>query len=79
MVGFGDGLILWRLDIEELTDTGEVLGTTCVGKKAVVSDAVGGTVGQDVEQEAADEFGAVEGHDLLSVTAFGAVSPSIRR
>ena len=49
------GRILWRRDVEQLTRAGKVLGAPAVGEETVVSDAVK-SVGQDVDQEAADEL-----------------------
>jgi hypothetical protein len=49
------GRILWRRYVEQLTRSREVLGAPAVGEETVVSDAVK-SVGQDVDQEAADEL-----------------------
>ncbi len=49
------GRILWRRCVEQLTRSRDVLGAPAVGEETVVSDAVE-TVGQDVDQEAADEL-----------------------
>ena len=66
------GRILWRRCIEQLTRSRNVLGTPAVGKETVVSDAAE-TVGQDVDEEAADELLGVKCHKLLASDALGAV------
>jgi hypothetical protein len=53
------GRILWRRYVEQLTRSGDVLGAAAVGEETIVTDAVE-TVGQDVDQEAADELVGVE-------------------
>ncbi len=45
----------WCWDAEQLAGTGEVLDAPAIGKKAVVADAVE-ALGQDVNEEAADEL-----------------------
>ena len=66
------GRVLWSRDVEQLTRSGEVLGAPAVGEETVVADAVE-TVGQDVDQEAADELVGVERHKLVASVALGPV------
>ena len=66
------GRILWRRYVEQLTRSGDVLGAPAIGEETVVSDAVE-TVGQDVDQEAADELVGVERHELVAGVALGPV------
>src|ERR1700730_12769418 len=66
------GRILWRRYVEQLTRSRDVLGAPAVGEEPVVSDAVE-TVGQDVDEEAADELVGVERHELVSGVALGPV------
>jgi len=54
-LGEGRGLVLWRLDIEQLARPGEVLGAPAVGKESVVADAME-ALGQDVKEESPDEL-----------------------
>ena len=61
-----EGLIRRRLDIEESAGACQVFGASAVGEEAIVPDAVE-ALWQDVEQEAADELGSLEGHGLLAV------------
>ena len=49
------GRILWRRYVEQLTRSGDVLGAPAIGEEAVVPDAVE-SVGQHMDQEAADEL-----------------------
>ncbi len=55
-VVLGPVVLLGRLHGEQLTGPGEVPGAPAVGEEAVMADAVE-TRGQDMEEEAADEFG----------------------
>ncbi len=66
------GRILWRRYVEQLTRSGDVLGAAAVGEETIVTDAVE-TVGQDVDQEAADELVGVERHQLVAGIGLGAV------
>ena len=66
------GRILWRRCVEQLTRSRDVLGAPAVGEETVVADAVE-TVGQDVDQEAADELVGVERHELVASVALGPV------
>ena len=66
------GRILWRRDVEQLTRSRDVLGAPAVGEETVVSDAVE-PVGQDVDQEAADELVGVERHELVASVGLGPV------
>jgi hypothetical protein len=55
------GDILRCLCVEQLTRSRDVLSAPAVGEETVVSDAVE-TVGQDVDEEAADELVGFERH-----------------
>ena len=66
------GRNLWRRYIEQLTRSRDIRGAPAVGKETVVSDAVE-TVGQDVDQEAADELVGVERHKLVASVGRGPV------
>ena len=73
LVGAGvAGLALRRRDAEQLAGAGDVLGAPAVGEQAVVADAVE-AVGQDVDEEAADELVARQRHDLVPLASLGAV------
>ena len=61
---------LWN--IEQLTGSGDVLGSAAIGEQAVMADAVE-PAGQHVDEEAADEFIDGECHQLAPVVLFGAV------
>ena len=69
VIGARVGLVLVRLDGEQLACAREVLDASAVGEEALVADAVK-AVGQHVEEEAADELRRCEGHDLVAVAAF---------
>ncbi len=73
LIGIGDGLgpAPWCWDAEQLAGTGDVLGASGVGEEAIVADAVE-ALGQDVDEEAADELGYRQGHGLVQITVFGA-------
>ncbi len=64
------GFALWCWDAERPTRSVEALGAPAVGEPAVVSDPVA-ALGQDVDQEAADERVRGQGHDLVPVAALG--------
>ena len=66
------GRILWRRCVEQLTRSRDVLGAPAVGEETVVSDAVE-TVGQDVNEKAADELVGVERHKLVASAELGPV------
>src|SRR5206468_3331762 len=66
------GLVLRRLDAEQVADAGEVLGAPAIGEQAVVADAVE-AAGQDVDEEATDELVAGQRHDLHALASLGAV------
>ncbi len=66
------GRILWRRYVEQLTRSGDVLGAAAVGEETIVTDAVE-TVGQDVDQEAADELVGVERHEFVASLELGPV------
>ena len=72
VIALAAGFMERRWDVEQLAGAGEVFGTAAIGKEPVVSDAVK-AVGQDVEEEASDEFGYRQGHGLVQITAFGPV------
>jgi hypothetical protein len=62
----------WIGYAEELTGQCDIAGPVGVGKQTVVTDAVE-AVGQDVDQEAADELIGVERHELVASVALGSV------
>ncbi len=66
--GIGDriGLVLGRLDVEQLTGPSQVLGASAIGEEAVMADAVEARR-QDVEEKAADELRYRQGHGLVVV------------
>ena len=66
------GRILWRRCIEQLTRSRDVLGAPAIGEEAVVPNAVE-PVGQDVDQETADELVGVERHELVASVSLGSV------
>ena len=66
------GRILWCRDVEQPARSRDVLGASAVGEETVVTDAVE-TVGQDVDEEAADELVAIKRHKLVASDALGAV------
>src|SRR6516165_5600115 len=57
---------------EEPADQCNVVGPVGIGEEAVVTDAMK-SVGQDMDQEAADELVGVEGHKLIASVALGSV------
>src|SRR6516165_6124168 len=57
---------------EEPADQCNVVGPVGIGEEAVVTDAMK-SVGQDMDQEAADELVGVEGHKLIASVALGPV------
>jgi hypothetical protein len=59
------GRILWCREVEQLARSRDVLGASAVGEETVVTDAVE-TVGQDVDEEAADELVGVKRHKLVA-------------
>jgi hypothetical protein len=65
------GLIVWCRHVERLPRSRDVLGAPAVGEETVVPDAVE-TVGQDVDQKAADELVDGERHRLGPLTPAGA-------
>src|SRR5205807_9222001 len=62
----------WGGEAEEPTGQCDVVGPIGVGEEAVVTDAVE-PIGQDMDQEAADELVGVERHQLLLGVALGPV------
>jgi hypothetical protein len=62
----------WRRHIEQVPGSGDVAGAAAIGEEAVVADAVE-AVGQNVDQEAADELVGGEGHHLGLATPLGPV------
>jgi len=62
----------WALDAEQGADLREVGLAGRAGQQAVMPDAVE-PVGQDMDQEAANELRRGQPHDLLSVSKFDAV------
>ena len=75
MIGIGS-LALGFLATEQLACACDVVGASSLGEQAVVADAVE-ALGQDVDEEAADEFVCCERHHLVAIGAFGADSPCI--
>ena len=78
-LGFGDlgavvitGLGLYRRYVEQAAHPGDVVGARATGEQAIVADAVE-ALRQDVDQEAADELGGGECHDLLALATFGTI------
>jgi len=66
------GRILWRRYVEQLTRSRDVLGPPAVGEQTVVPDALE-AVGQDMNEEAADELIGVERHQLVASAELGPV------
>ena len=58
------GLDMCCVDVEQPTRLGDVVGASGVGEEAVVADAME-AVGQDVDQEAADEL--VDGARVITL------------
>jgi hypothetical protein len=70
----GSGGLAFRFcNCEQLTRARDIVGARAFGEQAVVTNAVQ-TLGQDVDQEAADELVCGERHALVSMaTAIGGV------
>ena len=66
------GLTLRRRHVEQQARSRNVLGAPAVSEQTVVTDAVE-TIGQDVDEETADELVDGERHHLGAVTPAGAV------
>jgi hypothetical protein len=64
------GLVLFRRHVEQAACN--VAGARAAGEQAVVADAVEARR-QDVDQESADELGASECHDLLTVASLDTI------
>src|SRR5499425_312870 len=62
----------WVGDGEEPAGQCNVVGPVGIGEEAVVTDAMK-SIGQDMDQEAADELVGVERHKLIASVAFGPV------
>src|SRR5215470_12901912 len=62
----------WVGYVEKPAGQCDIAGPIGIGEEAVVTDAVK-SVGQDVDQEAADELVGVERHQLVVGVAFGPV------
>lgn len=60
------------LDAEQRADFGEVRFADTAGQQAVMADAME-PIGQDMDQEAADELGCGKAHDLLAIAIFDAI------
>ena len=69
--GTGD-LGLCRRYVEQLARPRDIAGARAAGEQAIVADAVK-AVRQDVDQEAADELGGGQCHDLVAITTFGTI------
>ena len=70
-IGIG-GLALGLWPSEQLAGTRDVVGAGGLGQQAVVADAVE-ALGQDVDEESADELVCGECHALVSVSALDSV------
>jgi hypothetical protein len=57
-----------RLDLKQVAQAREGLGSVALGEEAVVTDAVE-AVGQDMEEKAADELVRVKPHDTAAAAA----------
>ena len=66
------GRFLWLWNAEQLPRSCDVVGAPAIGEETVVTDAVE-PVGQDMDQEAADELVGVERHKLAASVALGPV------
>jgi len=62
----------WVWCVEEATGQCNVVGPVAIGEEAVVTDTVK-SVGQDMDQEAADELVGVERHKLVASIGLGPV------
>src|SRR5271155_5669646 len=71
MIGIGS-LALGLLATEQLAGAIDVVGAGGLGEQAVVADAVQ-ALGQDVDEEAADELVYCERHDLVAIGAFESI------
>ncbi len=65
--GVLDISLICRMDTEQRTDFADVGLADIAGQQAVVADAVE-AFRKHVDQEAADELGRCQAHDLLAVT-----------
>ncbi len=70
--GFWHSRLFRLLDAEQGADLGDVGLAGRTGQQAVMPDAVE-VVGQDMDQEPADELGRGQSHDLLAVAGLDAV------
>ena len=66
------GRLLWCRHVKQPARSRDVFRAPAIGEEAVVSNAVE-TVGQDVDQKAADELVDVECHQLVAVFGLGPV------
>ena len=66
----GRGLWLWNA--EQLTHSCDIVGPVCIGEEAIVADAVE-SVGQDMDQKAANELVSIERHQLVASVELGPV------
>ena len=66
------GRLLWCWHVKQPARSRDVFRAPAIGEEAVVSNAVE-TVGQDVDQKAADELVDVECHQLVAVFGLGPV------
>ena len=55
--------------IKEFTAVAKILSTVAIGKQAVISDT-SKSIGQDVEEETANEFLTIEGESFLDCAMF---------
>ena len=62
----------WVWCAEQAASQCNVVGPVAIGEEAVVTDAVK-SVGQDVDQKAADELVGIERHELVASVALGPV------
>src|SRR5947199_8378939 len=73
LVGIDGGRLAFRYcGSEQLTRACNIVGARAFGEQAVVADAVQ-ALGQNVDEEAADELEGPECHLLISIAALGAV------
>src|SRR5882757_10975495 len=65
-------ILRWRLHPEQFPDPRDIGLAACSGQQAVMADAVE-SVGQHVDQEAADELVGGQPHDLLAIAVLDPV------
>src|SRR5271170_4069898 len=70
-IGIGS-LALGFLATEQLAGACDVVGASSLGEQAIVADAVQ-ALGQDVDEEAANELVRCERHHLVAIGAFESI------